>query len=81
MLSFTACNIECVRHEAYTVHAWIPVRPSLQNGAYLKERAAVKERLGLTFDAILDYSASIPLLREAGLPTAEAVFNRGYCQR
>ncbi len=78
----------CAELPRIQLRAWCKALPPMcacllrpQNGAYLKDRGAVQERLGHTFDATLDYSAALPLLREAGLPTADATFNRGYCQR
>ncbi|GIL69331.1 hypothetical protein Vretimale_13447 [Volvox reticuliferus] len=52
-----------------------------QNPQYAVSRAMLKERLGHFAEARDDYTAALPLLRAAGQPVFESLFNRGYCQK
>ncbi|GAX76756.1 hypothetical protein CEUSTIGMA_g4203.t1 [Chlamydomonas eustigma] len=52
-----------------------------KNGSYLRTRGLLYMRLGLYADAVLDFSAAIGPLKEAGQPILECVFNRAYSQR
>ena len=58
-----------------------PTRMRMQNGHLVRSRAMCRERMGQFFEATLDYTAAMPLLKEAGYPVFECVFNRGYCNR
>ncbi|GLI66721.1 hypothetical protein VaNZ11_010659 [Volvox africanus] len=52
-----------------------------QDPQYAVSRAMLKERLGYFAEARDDYTAALPLLRAAGQPVFESLFNRGYCQK
>jgi hypothetical protein len=41
----------------------------------------IRERMGEYYEAVLDYTAAMPILKQKGAPTFECVFNRGYCYR
>ena len=55
--------------------------PPPQNGDYIVARAMLNERLGSFDAAASDYSSAMPLLKAAGRPVFECLFNRGYCHR
>ncbi|KAG2482512.1 hypothetical protein HYH03_018557 [Edaphochlamys debaryana] len=52
-----------------------------KNPDYLVARAMLLERLGRYQEAIDDYSSALPLLKAAGRPLFEGLFNRGYCYK
>eukprot|EP00955_Chlamydomonas_euryale_P112075 366111-Chlamydomonas_euryale.AAC.4 len=52
-----------------------------QNGVYMRTRAMLLERMGRYKEAILDFKAAVPLLREDGVPVADCIINQGYCNR
>jgi len=53
----------------------------VQNGMYLQLRGCIQERMGEFYEAIMDYTAALPLLKASGGVLSECIFNRGYCHR
>lgn len=51
-----------------------------QCGEYLRLRGVVRMRMaGQAAAAAADFSTAMPLLKEAGAPVSDALFNRGMC--
>lgn len=41
----------------------------------------LQERMGLFEDAVIDFTAALPLLKASGEITSDCLFNRGYCHK
>mmetsp|Transcript_6410 Transcript_6410/g.17111 ORF Transcript_6410/g.17111 Transcript_6410/m.17111 type:complete len:987 (-) Transcript_6410:724-3684(-) len=52
-----------------------------ENGVYLQLRGIVQERMGDFYEAAMDFTAALPLLKASGCALSECIFNRGYCHR
>ena len=65
----------------HTSHTHTHTKNHAQNGSLLRMRGLMRQRLGSFAEAQQDFSAALPLLREAGEPLADTLFNRGYCHK
>lgn len=77
--------LEAIAARARTLSLILPTHSlctlALQNGVYLQLRGMLQERMGQFFEAVLDYTAALPLLTASGNVFADCLFNRGYCYR
>lgn len=75
-----SCWYACHKH-AVVLHDLTPPRPWPQHPDYRVGRAMLLERLGRFSEAAEEYGEALPLLRAAGRPVFECLFNRGYCYK
>eukprot|EP00983_Pelagomonas_calceolata_P121979 1160859-Pelagomonas_calceolata.AAC.14 len=71
-------------HALACVLAWLrstAVAGEPENGVYLQLRGIVQERMGDFYEAAMDFTAALPLLKASGCALSECIFNRGYCHR